>query len=376
MPSDGAMTRFVLNARHPDSAAAAVCIQGLARELAAMGCAVRINDWDHYDQYDVAIFMAADADVAAVKQANPAILVGVADPKPSTIAQARAADFCLVSSIEQREVFLPVNRNQFIYYMIPDFTSYTVDHQPKALHRIFYHGNKVHLNGSYHALVPALNELGRRYPIEFHPIYNIRALGPWTMGRPDSRLCPTIDHQWYPDCYKDYLAQADIGVVQNLMPVRAEPWVRALGRVSTSLLLESPYDHLSKFKSSSNAGRAFVFGYFGIPVVAEATPSLGDAIVDGHSGFLVLGAEGWFDAIETLMLSVERRRSMARNFRQAIETRFAPGVSASRLLAFLSGFERKSVVTLPRVSPSVLAESTRDLTAKVSRGVRRVLRRP
>lgn len=363
--------KFVLNTRNPDSAAALVCIQGLAQQLQVLGHTAVVSDWDNYGSYDVAIFMAEDADCTATRAANPRIRIGIADPKPTTIRQARDADFCIVSSIEQREVFLQFNRSQFIYYMIPKFDAYTVAHRAKEVHRIFYHGNKVHLNGSYHGLVPALNELGKKYPIEFNAIYNVDALSPWTMGRPDPRSCPTRDLQWYPNCYKDYFADADIGVVQNLMPWRQEGLIRRLGMVSRSLLLESAFDHVAKYKSSANAGRAFIFGYFGIPVVADAIPSTCDAIVDGHSGRLVLTAGGWYDALEELIRSPARRQFLAANFRQAIDERFSPEISTRRLLDFLGALEEKECVQPATSSPPVLSELLRETGRRLNRRAKR-----
>lgn len=361
------MMRFVLNTKNLFSPASLVCIKGLASELVALGHQADINDWVNYDKYDVAIFMADDFDLSAVRAANPGILIGVADPKPNSERQAKEADFCIVSSIEQREAFMPLNRNLFIYYMIPNFESGTVVHRAKERYRILYHGNKVHLNGSYHGLVPALNELGRRYPIQFDVIYNIAALGPWTMGRPDPELCPTNDLQWYPDCYKSYFADADIGVVQNLLPWRRENLSRKLSVVSRALLLESRYDHMTKFKSSANAGRAFVFGYFNIPVVADAVPSTVDAIVDGYSGRLVLTAEGWFDALEDLLLSPARRQKLASNFRRSIDERFAPSVSARRLVEFLGEYRSKPIVRPNRTNPYLLIQRCRAIGYRVKR---------
>ena len=359
--------RFVLNTTNLDSPASLVCISGLSRQLDALGYNVVINDWENYHRYDVAIFMAVDADYVAIKAINPKIIIGIADPKPNTERQVREADFCIVGSIEQREVFLPLNRNQFIYYMIPDFESTPVQHFSKERYRILYHGNKVHLNASYHSLVPALNELGRKYAIQFDAIYNIQELGRWTMGRPDPNLCPTRDLQWYPDCYKTYFSGADIGVVQNLIPWRHEDFIRQIGMVSRSLLLETAHDHIAKYKSSANAGRAFVFGYFGIPVVADAIPSASDAIVDGYSGRLVLTAEGWYSALEELILSPIRRQQLADNFRQSINERFAPAVSARRLVDFLSDLQPKPIVNLRYSTPSLLPEFLRAIFQRIKR---------
>jgi glycosyltransferase involved in cell wall biosynthesis len=364
--------KFVLNTRYPDSAAAHVCIGGLSKRLTRLGHTVVLGDWENYERYDVAIFMAAEADCKLVRSINPDILIGIADPKPSTQKQAKEADFCIVSSIEQREIFMHLNRNLFIYYMIPDFKWELVDHKEKEQYRIVYHGNKVHLNAAYQGLVPALNELGKKYPIQFDAIYNVKALGRWEMGRPDQRYCPTNDLQWYPNCYHHYLRNADIGVVQNIMPWRYEGLVRRLGRVSQTLLLEDRFDHQVKYKSSANAGRAFVFGYFGIPVVADAIPSTSDAIIDGKSGRLVLSADGWYDALEELILSADLRREMAGHFRQSITERFAPEVSATRLVKFLSDLRDRPTVNAKKVNPRVLRELWNVTKGRIGKKIMRI----
>jgi hypothetical protein len=369
--------RFVLNSKNRNNAAYYVCIKGLGDRLASLGHEVAYNNWDDYGRYDVAIFIAADAHCGYVRSSNPNILIGVADPKPSTLEQARDADFCIVSSIEQREAFLSINRNQFIYYMIPDFDAEPVVHTPKKLYRIIYHGNKVHLNGSYCGLIPALNELGKKHPIQFDVIYNIRELGLWTLGRPDNRVCRTRDLQWYTNCYREYFLDGDIGVVQNYIPWRSESFVRRVGKVSRSLLLEDPYDHWVKYKSSANAGRAFVFGYFGIPVVAEAIPSMSDAITDGFSGRLVMTPEGWYDALEDLIGSHESRQRLANNFRHTISERFAPEVSTRRLVEYISQLKVKPQIAIQPDAPGLLLETGRTMRDRFLNQVRRrVLRGP
>lgn len=366
--------RFVLNSKNLDSAAALVCINGLCNELTALGHDCEINNWTDYGSFDVAIFMAADAQPDFVRSINPKILVGVADPKPSTIDQAKQADFCLVSSLEQYEVFLKYNRNLFIHYMIPEFDFKPITHKTKSLHKIFYHGNKVHLNSSFEGLVPALNELGKKHKIELNVIYNKSELGKWRVGRPEQKYCPVNDLQWYPNCYAEYLDDADIGIVQNFLPWSQKKLVRRLGHVSKSVLLEGHLDHMYKFKSSTNAGRAFVFGYFNIPVVAEAVPSLGDVIVDGHSGRLVLSPEGWYDALEELILSPARRTTYAQVFRSEIEKRFAPKVSANRLVEYLSNFEHKDLVKIRRTHVSFRLEEINHTTTKLLRHFKKLVR--
>lgn len=362
--------RFVLNTKNPHSAAAAVCINGLCNELTALGHTCEINNWTDYNRFDVAIFMAADAQPDFVRSINPKILVGVADPKPSTIDQARQADFCLVSSLEQYEVFLKYNRNLFIYYMIPEFDFKTVTHREKEVYKIFYHGNKVHLNSSYEGLVPALNELGKKHRIELNVIYNKSELGKWRIGRPEPKYCPVIDLQWYPNCYAEHLKNADIGIVQNFLPWRSKNLIRKIGLVSKSVLLEGHLDHMYKFKSSTNAGRAFVFGYFNIPVVAEAVPSLCEAIKDRYSGRLVMSPEGWYDALDELISSSTLREKYSTAFRADIEKRFSAEVSAKRLVEYLCNFHRKSLVRPKAVEVNFHTERLRHVIRKFKRLMR------
>ena len=97
--------KFCLNSKNMDSATAFVCIKGLSVQLAHLGHQVDVNIWDDYANYDVVIFTAEDSDIDAVRRRNPSAVIGIADPKPHTLDAASRADFCIVSSIEQREAF-------------------------------------------------------------------------------------------------------------------------------------------------------------------------------------------------------------------------------------------------------------------------------
>ncbi len=113
--------RIVLNTRS-DTAGAQASIVGLALRLRAAGIDATLNDWDGYAGYDVAIFMGYDHELERARAENPSIRVGLSDPKQSRrewIDAARAADFLLVSSVEQREAFLRLNRSIHVLYMFP-----------------------------------------------------------------------------------------------------------------------------------------------------------------------------------------------------------------------------------------------------------------
>src|SRR5437762_993649 len=65
---------------------------------------------------------------------------------------------------------------------------------------------------------PALEELGRRRPVELRAIYNVAALGKARLGIPDERLLTVRHVQWSPDLAP--LADVDVGIVPAELPVR------------------------------------------------------------------------------------------------------------------------------------------------------------
>ncbi len=364
--------KFLLNTKDDTSAAAAVCIFGLKTNLENIGYKVDINNWKNYFSYDYVIFMSGSEDIDKVRKQNSNIKIGIADPKPNSIKDIIKCDFCIVSSMEQREVYIKYNRNIFIYYMIPEFEYYLRKHKSKNLIKVFYHGNKVHLNSSFNTMVPALNEIGKKYNIELNVIYNIKTLGKWTIGRPDPTFCPTNDLQWYPNCYKDYFVDADIGLVPNFMPINNEKLIRYFSSVAKSIFLESKEDHILKYKSSSNAGRIFVFGYFGIPIIAEATPSTVEVIENDISGKIVVNQMSWYDAIEELILSTKLRNKFSKNLYSVIQKKFSSEVSSKRLILYLDKFQKKEIVSFEKIKINFMIEKIIFLMSRITHKVKKV----
>lgn len=319
--------RIVINTQYGGEAGRDILV-GLENQLRAhSGFSVTNNDWLHYDFYDVAVFMAPDSEVQKAKQQNPKLLVGIFDPKATLARQrteVRAADFLIVSSIEQREFFIKFNRNIFIYYMFPDTREMTKAHGNKDRIVIGYHGNKQHLD-AMQDVTNALDVLSTRHSIAFHAIYNIKKLGRWTYNVPQK--CPVKHIQWDPTTMPNELNVCDIGVQPSLLPL-----TRLDRLISRPLLSWIPYnpwgynsnDHLLRFKASNNPGRIYVFAQAGIPVVADFTPSSCQFIKDGHSGFVVGGASGWEYAIEKLILDAKLRATCAENLKHTILNEYAP----------------------------------------------------
>ncbi len=317
--------RVVLNTRSDDAVAAA-CIHDLGRRLAERGVEATVNDWGRYDRYEVAVFLAYDHDVEAARAQNPDIRIVLADPKqrtPGAIATARAADLLLVSSVEQRDVFLRTNRNLLVYTMYPAVAARERQHVDREGGRVVvaYHGNRVHLEAMVHTVRPALEELGRRRPVELRAVYNIETLGRTRLGLPDERLVTVRHVQWTP-AFADSLADADIGLVPGELPVANLLGALELTAYPEPEFMYEPFDHLVRYKASTNPGRLYPFARVGVPVVADFTPSAAQFVQDGVTGLLASSAHGWLEALEALAGSAALRERLAAGLRERMDAAY------------------------------------------------------
>jgi len=140
------MARIAVNTNY-EAAATKALVTDLVPRLQKAGHYVVRNDWDHYPDYDLVLFMSPDQQVAQAKRSNPQIRAGIIDPKTDKkrLASIRAADFLVVTSLEQRDALLAHNNTIFVYLSLPNRAYRQPDHQEKDKLVIGYHGNKEHL---------------------------------------------------------------------------------------------------------------------------------------------------------------------------------------------------------------------------------------
>lgn len=317
-----------------------VCVIDLSEKFVKAGHEVTHSDWDNYKNYDLILFLPQDSEVKKAKSENPKAIVGILSPKIILKRQrqeAQLADFLVVDSIEIRDVYLRYNKNILIYYMFPEIEARYKKHMNnKEKIIIGYHGNKVHLNCMVDAS-KALDELFNKYDIEFWAMYNIKQLGKWTINTP--KKCPVKHIQWSEETYHKYLAKCDIGIAPAKTPISL--WRgKLVSRVLSSFLINWPsynkWDYLMRFKYATNPGRIYIFSQLHIPVVAEFVPSFCQVIQDSHSGYLGYSKEGWFDALEKLINSVELRDKMSKNLKEFIDKNCSPDINFENLLNFIS----------------------------------------
>ncbi len=325
--------RFVVNTKY--NAAGTVVLEGIVKRLGDLeNHSVTRNDFDHYENYDVAIFMAPDSRLREAKKQNNRLLCGIFDPKVTLSWQKKeviSADFLVVSSIEQREFFLKYNKNIFIYYMFPDLPEIEKVHTDKEKIIIGYHGNKQHLD-AMHDLSFALDRLLENHSVEFHAIYNIKKLGKWRKNLP--KKCPVRHIQWTEESAVNDLVKCDIGVLPSLLP---SPSIFARPLMTFFFNQEGYHnnDYVSRYKLTTNPGRLYVFTKAGLPVVADFTPSSCQFIEDRESGMLVGTKEGWLNALEFLVNNFEKREILAMNLKKTIDEKYSIDKNFNQLLDFI-----------------------------------------
>lgn len=297
---------------------------------------VSIDFYNHnYADYDVILFMGYDPRVSEARKANPAAKIGVIDIRPSTLKSSIGADFVIANGIEMQDWLSDYFENIFIYPIYPQLNLSPKMHSEHRPLIIGYHGNKVHLMALMPHVSTALDRLADHYSLELWAIYDVRGLGSLPFDICDSARIKVRFFQWREAAYKDILVQTDVGIVPNLIPC-----ADSLSAKRQIAPLSSPFqphdsDILLRFKSTTNAGRIFVFSQLGIPVVAGYSPSAAQVIQHGVNGYLANSAGGWYRALKNLLASAELRNEMGHELYREFYATTAPEVLNQKLVEFL-----------------------------------------
>lgn len=371
--------KIVFNTRYPENVSSESYRQGFLslKEISFF-------DWDSYDEYDVALFMAYTndlLDIEIAKKQNPKLKIGLIDPRNASIQKyIQYIDFIVVDSIEMKDFFGQFQLPIFVYYEYPNLERLKKNHFKKKEIIIGYHGNKVHLGGMYPNISRALELLGEKYKIEFRAMYNIERLGKWKSGVPKN--IPIKHIQWSEKNYYEELAQVDIGIVPNLMPIRKINKIKAKAVINKRYFLDSQDDYLTRFKVPSNAGRIIVFSILGIPVVADMFPSALQFIRDEYNGMIAYSCGGWYNALEKLIINPIMRKTLADNMEKSINQIVDFKIQNEKFIKFLEKIlhTQKGMILPPITQPeddlstnfSFWCENFRLLTSRIISKLRRI----
>jgi glycosyltransferase involved in cell wall biosynthesis len=292
-----------------------------------------------YTDNDVVLFMGYYPQVEAARAANPKLAIGIVDPRPDAASAVRSADFVVANGLEMEDWASAHCSNIFVYPIYPQLTVSPRRHVQRDTLVVGYHGNLVHLCTMFPYVSTALEALGETRRVELRAVYNVEKLGrpPFDVFDPARVALRPI--QWSERAYEEHLADADIGIVPNFIPIGHEAVAKRAVSSWPQVFKEHDSDHLLRLKSTSNFGRAFVFAQLGVPVVADMFPSAAQVIRHGHDGFLAYSAAGWYRALHQLAESPEHRQRLADNMLLSFRENFAVDVLNRRFVRFLSELE-------------------------------------
>lgn len=309
--------KIVFNTRVPFLPASQFYIEGFQSNSK-----VNFFDYNNYEKYDFALFMTYKEDWKDIKEAkkkNPKLKIGVCDPRGNSIKKiSYLVDFFLVDSIEMYDFFQSFNIPIFIYPDIPKLPIIEKEHKKKDKIIIGYHGNLLHLRSMFPYITKTLDYLIDRYNIELWVVYNIKN-GKWDFGLP--KKCKVRHIQWHKNVYLEELKNVDIGICPSLMPIRNINFMKKFA-TKWGMFNENKDDYLIRFKMPSNEGRAAVFGHLGIPVIVDLLPANLQLVQHGWNGLVAYSSQGWYRALEKLIVNYELRNNLSSNMTIKIRDKY------------------------------------------------------
>jgi len=291
-----------------------------------------------YSRYDVALFMGFDQQALLAKKMNPEIIVGMVEPRATQGNTFEGVDFIVVNCIEAKDYFSRFNHNILLYYAFPVVLPRNDISRDTDRLVLGYHGNKIHLEETYPRITDAINQLSEEIPVELWAMYNLRGLGKWDI---DSRtsLNFTVKHiQFSEENYARYMANVDIGIVPQLIPVRESRLLKFLIGSFDHRYQENPTNYILRFKDTTNIGRHLIFAQYGIPVVSDMTPSACSFIDDEVDGYIAYHTEGWYRALKILAQDEKLRDLMGEKLLQKFDHSASINVLNTNLITFIRKF--------------------------------------
>tara|TARA_B100001250_G_C19790430_1_gene786231 strand:- start:457 stop:1449 length:993 start_codon:yes stop_codon:yes gene_type:complete len=234
-------------------------------------------------------------------------------------------DFVIVGSVEEKDSLLKFCKNIFIYPLIENmYLNVTRKvHVPKKKITLGYHGNTVHLNHLSLGFNTAIKKIIQNYPnLHFKLVCITNSFNHWQKKNYPEMEIELI--KWNLQTIRSSFKNIDIGIIPTISDViKKNSHEPLIGKYDSDITI--------RFKNKSNIGRALVFFQFGIPVIADYTPSnmsiLGD---EEQNGFAVLSHEGWYYAIEKL-LDDKLRNQISNNAFKTYQNLYNPDKWSDRI---------------------------------------------
>lgn len=271
-------------------------------------------------------------ELSRIKRRHPTLVVVIADPKVLTRNEIEAvilADLCLVGSREHEAQIAKLGGRPVRFSWRPPLAGYPryadASKNEGKKFRLFYHGNRAHLESLTRTALREIESLAKKYPLVLEAHYSKSQTGKWRVPPWVRNL--EIEHcDWREPHVWQRLQSSDIGLVPNALPARTIfPLIQRRTRLNSwmnSMILRRD-DYLLRFKATSNPGRILPFAYFGKPIVSDFFPSSAEIVRDGLDGFLPLNSKQWHTSLESLINDRKLRQRMGMSLKSRCEELFS-----------------------------------------------------
>lgn len=295
-----------------------IYIHNLQYWLRELGHLVDYNN-DDYHNYNIVIcdknFPIKKA--LMIKQKTKA-LVGIAN---ATYENIKYYDFVIAACQTEKIYSLQFNHNIVLFPQIERLEGYKIHNKTKTL-TLCYHGNLEHLNELNPVVKTALEKFNEKMPIKLKAIYHIQNLGKWKYNRPNIEI---EDVQWDFTTLPYEILSCDIGFVPNIVcitPKEQKLFIKAQ-KFLRKHKSGNDNDYLLRFKSTTNAGRAFVLHQLGLPVISDIYPDAYHILQTRNCGYLAHNEESWLYGLEKLAKK-EERELVATNAKREFDSLYNP----------------------------------------------------
>jgi hypothetical protein len=297
----------------------------------------RSYNYIDYKNYDVALFMGSNQQSKYAKALNPDIITAIFEPRAAQNIDFTAVDFIIVNSLESKDFFSKHLSNIIVYYTYPIVPPRDTCPTNKEGLVLGYHGNLLHLDAMYPRITRAIEELNREIPVTLWAMYNIETLGRWRKPDRIDLGFPVVHIQYSEENYAKYMANVDIGLVPQLIPVRHNRMLRYLLGSPNRKYNERNDNYFLRFKETTNIGRHLVFAQYGIPMVSDMTPSACAFIDDESDSYIAYETSGWYRALQILAGDINLRREMGNKVKEKYRQFFSHDVLNTNLINYIRG---------------------------------------
>lgn len=312
-----------------------IYIENLMHWLSELGHSVSLNSTE-YSHYDVIICdKSFPLKVFREIRKKTNALIGIAN---NTRNQIREYDFVISACQTEKTHVLKYNKNVVLFPLLEKLVGDKI-HTDTDQVVLCYHGNLDHLEQMSPSLQKALESLSKKRKIKLKAIYNINLLRKWKYNRPNIEI---EDVQWDFKTLPDEILSCDIGIVPNVASIYH--FEKALFLSFQKLFHKERVglddDYLLRFKSTTNAGRAFVFHQMGLPVVSDLYPDAYHILQSHKCGYLAHDYHSWLYGLEQLCECPKHRQEVADNARKEFNRLYDPLYHAQNLIDDLSAIQR------------------------------------